>query len=525
VSIHRVNPDEALSVERYINTVECAELDGISGRAVAKRCALLTDPRKRELLWFIQGLSLEAGGLRSLAKELLAMFPGRIVRCKPWECGGHLDDGGVSDLTHEECVAVALGRFPRQRSKRPSRRALCLEEFFIDLCINPRLGIRLPGEDPSVLADEEAKSREEFPELDKWQCSVAGLVYFEDIVGALVEYKRRYEQQARAEFYPTGISKQVWRHLDETLITGTMTLIDGLEGRGKTEGTRAWAKCHLGVARFVSLDGITTRTTQLRELARSIGVGGSNSRRISDIQSEVKEILRLSRLMLVFDEAHFFFKQGARTDAWPEMLDWIDTALCNPPLPVALVTTPQFLVCMERAAVHVGWNFRQFRRRCKRYVQLPEKNSPADIERVTRHLLPGAGEATIKKVLAYEALVKRDLSGLGDIVREAKLVAAQEGASKVSFDHVKRAMDEVLLPGDERWAKWEQGLSQPKVSRRRAPSMGTPAAEADLVPAETAERDFHPRLSPAAFGGNRLRFQAADPALPAAQDLPVLTPA
>lgn len=524
MSIHRVNPDEALSVERYMNTVECAELNGISGRAVAKRCALLTDPRKRDLLWFIQGLSLEAGGLRRLAKELLAMFPGRIVRCRPWECNVYSEDD-LDALTREQCVAIALGRFPRPRSGRPGRKGLCLEEFFIDLCINPRLGIRLPGEEPGAWAIEEDKSREEFPELDKWQCSVAKLVYFEDIVGALAEYKRRYEQQARAEFFPTGISKQVWRHLDEALNTGTMTLIDGLEGRGKTEAVRAWAKFHLGAARFVSLDGITTRTTQFRELARSLGVGGSNSRRISDIQSEVKEILRLSRLMLVFDEAHFFFKQGARTDAWPEMLDWIDTALCNPPLPVALVTTPQFLVCMERAAVHVGWNFRQFRRRCKRYVQLPAKNSPADVERIARHLLPGADKATINKVLAYEALAKRDLSGLGDIVREAKLVAAQEGASKVSFHHVKCAMDEVLFPGDERWAKWEQGLSQPKVSRRRAPSMGTPAAEADQEPAETAERNFHPRLSPGASGGNRLRFQAGDPALAAAQDLPVLTPA
>jgi hypothetical protein len=86
-------------------------------------------------------------------------------------------------------------------------------------------------------------------------------------------------------------------------------------------------------------------------------------------------------------------------------------------------------------------------------------------------------------------------------------------------------VDEVLFPGDDRWATWEKAFPQPKGSRRLAPSVGRPAAEADEDPAETAERSFHPRLSPDAFGGNRLRFRVADPALAVAEDLPVLTPA
>src|ERR1035441_7171446 len=90
------------------------------------------------------------------------------------------------------------------------------------------------------------------------------------------------------------------------------------------------------------------------------------------------------------------------------------------------MTTPQFLICIERAAGQVEWNYRQFRRRSKRYVQLAHKNTTACIEAFSRKLLPGADKAFIKQIMAYEALSKRDLSAVGDVVREAKLLAEED---------------------------------------------------------------------------------------------------
>jgi len=499
VSIHRVNPNEALSVERYMNTVEFAELNGISGLAVARRCALLVGPSKRELLWFIQGLSLQTGGLRQLAKELLEMFPERIVRCAGWQCGCEGSDGtGCDKLSLEQCLAIALGRHPRQQAERHrprQRRGLCLEEFFIDLCVNPRLGIRMPGEAPGSMKVEQEMFREEFPELDRWQVSDAGLAYFQDIIGALVGYKERYEQQAREEFCQTAISTLIWKSLGETLKSGTMTLIDGKEGRGKTESALAFVKCHLGACRYVSFKGATCKKDHFRVLARAVGVLHSRWRSISAVQAEVEEIARLSGLMLVLDEAHYLFQQGARSNAWPQMLDWVGTALCNPPLPVALVSTPQFLSCVEHAVRYVGWNFRQFKRRCKRCVALPESNSAADIENVARHMLPYASGASIKLICGYAALGKRDLSGLGDIVREAKLIAEQEGADKVTWEHLQRARDEVLLPGDAHWAAMEQRLQRPKARGRGQPTAAPAPAPGPEIPVEetAAFRGASPR--------------------------------
>src|ERR1035438_2722658 len=90
-STRRADPDAPLSQERYMSSPEFADLRAISGTAVARRCALLASPGKRQLLWFIQGLSLTEGGLNQLARELLSMFPDRLVLPSrgdiDWEAG------------------------------------------------------------------------------------------------------------------------------------------------------------------------------------------------------------------------------------------------------------------------------------------------------------------------------------------------------------------------------------------------------------------------------------------------------
>jgi hypothetical protein len=162
---------------------------------------------------------------------------------------------------------------------------------------------------------------------------------------------------------------------------------------------------------------------------------------------------------------------------------------------------------MERAVSQVGWNYRQFRRRCKRTITLPQKNSPVDIEAVALKLLPGADKATIKQIMAYEALSKRDLSAVGDVAREAKLLAEEDGARRVTFEHVKRAIHEVLIVSDVPWAEMEKRIQYRKLGRkapRQAPAL---EPEPSQEPPETRGRDISPRLLSGASGGSRMRFQ------------------
>jgi hypothetical protein len=449
-------------------------------------------------------MSLAEGGLKKFARHLLKMFPERLLPPNRRDIDWGI--GGAGKLSREECVQLALGRLHwpqcREHPDVPS-----IEEFLIDLCINPRLLIRLKGGELETSEFDADLAKDEFPELEDRDFETADLSYFRDIMGALVEYRRRHEERVREEFCLTAIGQRVWKQLDDALKTSSMIVIDGLEGRGKTEAVRAWCNCHLSVARFVSLTGTNTKTAHFREFARAFGVGHSVSHKVSQMQASVEEVLRASRLMLVIDEAHFFFNQAPRMKTRPEMLDYIDTALCNPPLPVALITTPQFLICMERAVGQVGWNYRQFRRRCKRYIPLPQKNRPEDIEAVALKLLPGADKATLKQIMAYEALSKRDLSAVGDVVREAKLLAEEDGARRVTFEHVKRAIHEVLIVSDVPWAEMEKRLQYRKLGRkvpREAPALEPePSQEAS----ETRGRDISPRLLPGAASSSRMRFR------------------
>jgi DNA transposition AAA+ family ATPase len=531
---------------------EYAELRGISGMAVAKRCALLVSPAKQQLLWWIQAMSLSKHGLKRLVADLLSAFPERLgtfsmhkfgitagksykpsevseIRCELEPPNVYQTLSRIDGAANEEsfsarelqaqCRSMALGE--SDSGSNGSIGKLPLEEFLVELCIDPGIYIELNEPESAARGIDPAEA--EIREMPTGRCEQADLVYFEDIIGALVEHKRRYEERVKAGFCLTAIGQQVWKQLDDALRTRTMIVIEGREGRGKTEAVRAWCNCHSGVARFASLDRTSSKTAQVRELAKALGIGHGNARRALEMQTSVKEVLQTSSLMMVIDEAHYLFNQGLWQSGPPDMLDWIDTALCNPPLPIALVTTPQFMDCMERAVSNVGWNYRQFKRRSK-YVRLSENNTPHDVEEVARKLLPGADKATIKQIMGYEAMSKRDLSAVGDVVREAKLLADKDGASQVTFGHVKRAIYEVLIPSDLPWREMEQRLQQKQFGRkapRQAPAL---EPEAGQEPAETLGRDITPRLSPGASRGSRLRFQEADPAQVSEPDEAILTP-
>lgn len=446
MSTRRAEPDAPLSYERYMSSPEYADARAISGRAVAAKCALLASPAQRRLLWFIQGLSVEHGGVARLAKELVEMFPTRIRQeDEIRECSIP-----ERDVFHPVDISDLGG--PESGFDMP------LEKFLVELCINPRILIRDWPKGESLWQLSQDRVNERYRNVLGLNFSLAELSYFEDIIGALVEYWQRHTQRVKAEFFLTETGRQIWQQLDDALESRSMVVIDGLEGRGKTEAVRAWCRMHLGEARYVSLQENGTKTSHFREIARVFGIGHGVSRKSQELQTRTNEVLRESGLMLVLDEAHFLFGQAPRMYSRPEMLDWIDTTLCNQSIPVALVTTPQFLVCMERAVAQVGWNYRQFKRRCKRYVRLPERNTPEDIEGVAKHLLPGSDSATIKAVVAYAGLSSRDLSSVGDVAREARLLANREGSKKVLFQHVKRAIHEVLIPSDVPWAEMERRL-------------------------------------------------------------------
>src|SRR5438270_11982315 len=71
----------AVSFEKYMSSPEYAEMRGIPGTAVAAKAQLYSEARKRDLLFFLQALSLKDGGSREVARDLLEAFPKRAGDC------------------------------------------------------------------------------------------------------------------------------------------------------------------------------------------------------------------------------------------------------------------------------------------------------------------------------------------------------------------------------------------------------------------------------------------------------------
>src|SRR5439155_2837827 len=132
---------------------------------------------------------------------------------------------------------------------------------------------------------------------------------------------------ARKQFVMTSIGREVFETLDFCIETGKPVAIVGDERIGKTTAIEAWCNLHLGEVRYVSLSGLTNRTTVLRSIARAVGLASSYTRKAMEMQARVEDFLQRSRLVLLVDESQYLFSQSVRLYTRPELIDWVDTSL------------------------------------------------------------------------------------------------------------------------------------------------------------------------------------------------------
>lgn len=75
-STRKTADESAFNQSRYASSPEFER--GLLANLVAKRCALLDAPADRELIWFVQFLSHQDGGLAAVVNDLLARYSDRI---------------------------------------------------------------------------------------------------------------------------------------------------------------------------------------------------------------------------------------------------------------------------------------------------------------------------------------------------------------------------------------------------------------------------------------------------------------
>ena len=81
------------------------------------------------------------------------------------------------------------------------------------------------------------------------------------------------------------------------------------------------------------------------------------------MQIKGEEFFRKTRLMLVIDEAHYLWPQHERIYSTPELINWVNTALVNHQVPVALICTDQFAKIKARVEKQTGGTSEQLKHR------------------------------------------------------------------------------------------------------------------------------------------------------------------
>lgn len=516
-STRRATEGSPFRQERFASAPEFER--GLMANLVAKRCTMLEKPEDRRLIWFLQLLSHQDGGLKKVAADLIRRYPARIatpsmqkfgfkagqiysaaqVRLIREEMGSgcfplkgeieppRLDAAALlsSDLKGQE--ATEAPRFP---SKYPaeafvsecSLAAAGLEEHLMTLCLNPAMPIK---DGPWIVHDGAGRL-------------IRSPWYFPQIVSTLREFQADWIA-ARQPHVVTAVGEATCSALEYAIARGRLVVIDGAARIGKTTAAKTWCHLNPGSVRYVECPASNDEISFFRAIALSLGVSVNQNSKAQDLRMRIEETMRSGDMGLVIDEAHYLWPQQRYYRAsTPVRINWIMTALVNHGVGVALITTPQFFRHLSALEQLTCWTSDQFKGRIGRYIKLPDILSRDELEEVAAALLPAANTDSIRAVARYAESSGKYLGAMDAIADTAKYFCESDGRQKVEFSDVERAIRESVTPSDEALKSALAGATATK--KRRVSTVVAAPLQDGFRRGETPLRDPSParRIQPAA---------------------------
>jgi hypothetical protein len=445
---------EPRAQEAFASSVEHER--GLLCNLVANRAECCRSPRERAVLWFLQAMSWQPGGLGDFSKDLVESFPDH-----PWSFVIPEGEASAQALARPRTKGPVPGLCVESTTLRHGDAIQSLTDHLPRWCLDPATKL---GEIGAVWC------REEIP----------GLL---ELIEQMADRVRHREESSIAR---TSVSREIFDSLNYTLETACLTLIEGESRTGKTESGEAWCRARPGLARFVKVPSTGDDMSFFRRIAEAIGASSSLSLKGVQLRERVEKSIQSSRLMLVFDEAHFAWPQSNRREALPNRINWIRTALVDHGVPVALISTPQFLLDQRRAEFQSKWNSRQWIGRIGRYQQLPKELSPADLELIARCKLPKGSPKAISLLWRYAMESTQYAAAIEHVLKRATFEAKRLGREQPGFDDIKKVIQASALPSDLKLRDALDGPRKPAPrtsSRTTGKRMGAPV----LVTAPTRE--------------------------------------
>jgi hypothetical protein len=476
-STRRTTDPESFQQGRYASHPEFVELRGIEATAALLK-AKTVSMRERQLIFFLQSRSLEEGGVEALVEDIIALVPEHFrtetMRRNPVADGEAYLGAVADDIRRELTRASSIkecsdGALSAKWSENEEFAEAAIEEVIEAGSASgswrrparPVPTPAIPAE--SAIADCMGRARAELPRMiveicirprlqvlpSGWKLSnrlqrgdeVCDIPFLRHLGWTLDVYWSRYVQRSRAGFAQTTIAAALHPALDYALETHRMVLIEGNSGVGKTESSKAWCDRNRHVARYLTLSGISNRTTLCRSLAHALGLPKSMALSATKILPRIEDFLRESRLMLVIDEAHYLWPQTNRPERSPELINWLMTACSNRGVPVALVTTSDWDRLRGNTEKHTRWNSEQLGRRINRRLKLPEHPSQEDFLAVLRTVAKDVSPPAQDLIAAYGMSRNGSLTRMIDTLEDARRLAVDAGRRSVTAKDVLSAVD------------------------------------------------------------------------------------
>lgn len=458
MSTRRAKDDSVFHQNRYASSPEFER--GLLGNLVVKRCALLDAAADRELIWFIQYLSHQPGGISRVAADLIKQNPDQIQTVQMAEM--KLKPGQICNAERVEKIRAKLpverqndfllkGETDRLDGPALARRSI---EWENDNEVEFAAAQRQPESYNSNLFFELCRSEAE-SNLEEYLCELCldpstridrGAWFFHGLINVLKKYLADYTKSQAAAF-TTALGQKVFEVLDYTAFSRGLTLMEGEARRGKSFAARVWCQQRPGKARFVEVPPGNDDVGFYRALARGLGMGNLLRYKACDVRDRVESVLLSGDLLLVLDEAQRLWPQCNLRYASPGRITWLMT-MANAGVPIAMVSTPQFITT-QKAVEKNGWNAAQLTGRIAHYEPLPAELSRKDLIGVAKAILPNATERVLEVLAAYADDSKRYLAAIEAISKRAHYLAAKAGRDSVSTDDIRTAMKQSVVPSDD----------------------------------------------------------------------------
>ena len=430
--------------------------------------AITKHPRLVEMLWFVQFMSIQPGGLLKFCEDMMQHMPGRFGT--PHMRGAR---AGVLSLASKVQICNEIpGRF------RPSLDPE-IQNLIEVIAIEKEPGSRTTGKDRELVAKHTRAwaietfrgrcfdaAREFLPgylealctqkekgfqptELYEWEdgedCAGRSETWFiDDPVGAVMEMMEAQAVKVQKRLAMTKVAELILDRLDYALAEKVMVRIEGGSRFGKTEALSAWVEMRPGLARLVRVPCDNSMASFFKRIGEALGIDCSYGTNSSRLKERVEYIIQHSGLFLVLDEAHFLCPMNFSATTAPHRLNWVRTEIVDRGLPLAISVTPQaFKGAIDRFVKKTRYDMTQFFGREFLPCTLPEVLSEKDLIAVARIHFPGMSENALGYIANEARLSQNYLQAVEAIARRTRFLAGKHGGAAKLKD-IQTAVSEVL---------------------------------------------------------------------------------